>query len=379
MKQTAPLSIAEKVLIHLSRIRVDIESDSAPRETSQEGIAEAVGISRSHVPRTVKDLVSDGFVGEAKKHVKRGEKRVKVYIVTSKGLKRANEIEDRAMARVVSAKIQDTMVQGMTLTQLEKAFHRRIDILRFSGDEESVDLDAILTTGVTDFSDSPRVTLFLDREEALEQMKNFLKSRAMILAIFGAKGIGTSSIVKHFIQMIDDWNLLWISLSKYRSIDGINERISGFSKLLHSEKDKIVSTSSGSNVIIVFDGYFDVDEHVVEFFNSLVERRDGAKIIVTCRDSTPSYNRFFRKEHLDSGLVREMTLKGLPEEETRVLLGNDEIPEEALRRVFALSRGSPMILTMLREGNEDGLRRNTTLTNEEIRFLLTEAQTKTPQ
>lgn len=71
-----------------------------------------------------------------------------------------------------------------------------------------------------------------------------------------------------------------------------------------------------------------------------------------------------------------MTLKGLPDDAARVLLGNAEIPDEAFRRIHVMSRGSPMILTMLRERDEDGLRKNTTFTNEEIRFLLVEAATK---
>jgi DNA-binding MarR family transcriptional regulator len=371
-----PLSHAERVLIYLSRIRVDKDSDPVPRDITQEGIAEAVGISRSHVPRTVKGLIEDGLIEEAKRHVRLGEKRVKVYFVLPKGLKKAREIEEKAMSRVVRAKIQNTIVEGMSLAQLEKAFHRRIDILRLSGEEEFIDLDAILTSGVTDFSDSPKVSIFLDREDALEKMKTFLKSRALVLAIYGAKGMGTSSLVKYFIQMLDDWNILWISLSKYRTLDQLMGRLTSFSKALNSDIDKILHTQTGSNVLVVFDGYFDVDEQIVEFFNSLVERTEGAKIIVTCRDSTPSYNRFYRKDHLEAGLVMEMTLKGLPEEESKILLGNEDIPDEALRRIFALSRGSPMILTMLREGDEEGLRRNTTFTNEEIRFLLTEARMK---
>ena len=348
MPVLAVLSLADKALIYLSRIRIDRDTDPAPKDISQEGIAAALGISRSHVPRTVRGLIDDGLIEEAKKHVKMGEKRVKVYFVLPKGFKRAREIEEKAMSRIVTAKIQNTMVQGMSLSQLEKAFHRRIDILRLSGEEDFIDLDAILTSGITDFSDSPKVDAFLDREDSLEQMKNFLKSRALVLSIYGAKGIGTSSLAKHFIQMLDEWNVIWISLSKYKTVQEIRERLGSFSRLLHSDVEKILQTQTGSNALIVFDGYFDVDEHIVEFFNSLAERREGAKIIVTCRDSTPSYNRFYRKEHLDAGIVMEMTLKGLPEEEAKVVLGNDDIPDEALRRIFALSRGSPMILTMLR-------------------------------
>ena len=370
------LSVAERVLIHLSRIRVDRESDTAPRGICQEGISEAVGVLRSHVPRAVKDLISDGFLEEGKMHVREGDKRVKTYLITLRGLEKARQIEERMLSQVIPAKVQGTVVQGMTIGQLENAFHRRIDLLRLSGDGGYLDLDLVATTGVTDFSDSPKAVGFLDREEALEQMKRFLKSRAIILAVYGAKGIGTSCLVKHFIEMLDEWNILWISLTKHTTRAMLEERIAAFARLLKTKPEMFLDSTAGSNTLIVADGYFDVDEAVTEFFSNLSERSTGAKLIVTCRDSTPSYSRFYRKDHIDSGAVQEMTLKGLPEEEAKDLLGNPAVPDEAFRRIYVMSRGSPMILTMLRDRDEDGLRRNTTFTNEEIRFLLVEATTK---
>jgi len=374
--QIRQLSVAEKVLIHLSRVRADRESDVAPWDACQEGIAEAVGMLRSHVPRAVKDLQRDGFVEEWKKHVAQGEKRMKVYLITPSGLARVREIESEFLAQVVPGKIGGTVVQGMTVEQLETSFHRRIDLLRLTGEEEFIDLDSVTVSGVTDFTDSPKLEMFLDREEPLEQMKHFLKSRSIAIVVYGAKGVGTSSLVKHFIEMLDEWNVLWISLSRHRSVSEVKERISAFSKMIGSDPEKVMGSTAGSNSLIVIDGYFDVDEDLVDFFGDLLGRRDGAKMIFTCRDSTPSYNRFYGKEHLVSGVVQEMTLKGLPEDDARALLRNEEIPEEAFKRIFALSRGSPMVLNMLREGDEEGLRRNTTFTNEEIRFLLTEARAK---
>jgi len=368
------LSVAHKVLLHLSRIRTDRESDVAPREASQEGIAESVGMLRSHVPRAVKELLGEGLVEEDKRHVREGDKRVKVYIITPKGYAEVKRIERDFLSRIVPAKINDTIVNGMTVEQLETAFHRRVDMLKLSGDEDYIDLDSAATGGITDFADSPKPSDFIDREDALEKMKRFLKSRSMNLVIYGAKGIGTSSLVKHFIEMLDEWNILWVSLNRYRSIEDVKARIAGFSKQMTSSPDLLLETASGSNTLIVVDGYFDAEEAVVEFFGNLLERRSGAKMIFNCRDSTPSYNRFYRKEHVDSGVVQEMTLKGLPERYARMLLQNEEIPEEAFKRIFAMSRGSPMILGMLRDGDEAGLRRDTTFTNEEIRFLMTEAK-----
>jgi len=370
------LSIAEKVLIHLSKTRYDPGAETVPVGVAQEGIAESVGISRSHVPRAVKELLREGLVKEEKRYTEGGKKRKKVYLITPNGLVRAREAKERVLSQIVPAKINNKIVHDMTIEQLENAFHRRIDILKLTGAEQYIDLDSIKSYGVIDLSDSPEVSLFLDRENALEEMKQFLKAPAMILAMYGAKGMGTSSLVRYFFEMIEEWNILWISLAKYCRVEDIKERIDSFADRLCTSPEMMMNFSGGSNNLLVLDGYFHVDEPIVEFFSNLVERRSGAKIIVTCRDSTPSYNRFYRREQVESGRVQEMILKGFPKKDARHLLGNDEIPDEAFGRIYALVNGSPMILKMLRERDEEGLRDNTTFTNEEIRFLLIESSAK---
>lgn len=372
MGRIKPLSIPEKVLVHLSKIRFDADEEMLPDEISQGGIAENVGISRTHVPRAVKELIKGELVSEGKRYTRSGKKRMKVYMITPKGLAKAREIEERLMSQIIPVKIRNTMVQGMTLGQIEKAFHRKIDLFGLAGDEEFLDLDSEGPSGIIDLSDSPKLSEFLGREEELEQIKHFLKSRAMILVVYGARGMGASSLVRYFTDLLSDMNILWISMARNPMLKNIENRLKSFAGLVGTSGQQLLR----SNILIVFDGYFDVEEEVVEFFSDQVERQEGARLIITCRDSTPSYSRFYRKEHVDADIVREMTIRGLGEAHARQLLGNEEIPEDAFGRVFALSRGSPMILRMLREGDEEGLRKNTTFTNEEIRFLLTESTAK---
>lgn len=372
MARIKPLSIPEKVLVHLSRVRFNADDETLPDEISQSGIAEGIGISRTHVPRAVKELIKGELVTEGKRYTRSGERRMKVYLITPKGLTRSQEIVGRLLSQVIPVKVQNTMVQGMTLGQIEKAFHRKIDLFGLSGDEEFLDLDSGGPTGVIDLSDSPKPSIFMDREEELEQIKHFLKSRAMILVVYGARGMGASSLVRYFIDLLSDLNILWISMARNPMLRDIEERLDSFARMVGTNAEQLLR----SDVLIVFDGYFDVEEEIVEFFSDQVERRDGARLIITCRDSTPSYSRFYRKEHVDADVVREMTVRGLSEAHARALLGNEEIPDEAFGRVFALSRGSPMILHMLRQRDEEGLRKNTTFTNEEIRFLLTESAAK---
>ena len=374
MARMKPLSIPEKVLVHLSKIRFDADEEILPDEISQSGIAENVGISRTHVPRAVKELIKVELVSEGKGYTRSGKKRMKIYLITPKGMAKVREIEERLMGQIMPVKIQNTIVQGMTLGQIEKAFHRKIDLFGLAGDEEFLDLDSQWSSGIVDLADSPKPSDFLDREDELEQIKHFLKSRARILVVYGARGMGTSSLVRYFTDLLSDVNILWISMARNHMLKAMEKRLETFAGMVGASAQQLLE--SRSDALIVFDGYFDVEEEVVEFFSDLVERQEGARLIITCRDSTPSYSRFYRKEHVDADIVREMTVRGLTEAHARRLLGNEGIPEEAFGRIFALSRGSPMILRMLRERDEDGLRKNTTFTNEEIRFLLTESAAK---
>ena len=374
MARIKPISIPEKVLLHLSKIRFDADEEILPDEISQGGIAENVGISRTHVPRAVKELIKEALVSEGKRYTRSGKKRMKVYMITPKGLAKTREIEERLLSQIIPVKIQNTMVQGMTLGQIEKAFHRKIDLFGLAGDEKFLDLDSEWSSGIIDLSDSPKLSNFLNREDELEQIKHFLKSRAMILVVYGARGMGTSSLVRYFTDLLSDVNILWISMARNHLLKDIEKRLEAFAGMAGTSAQQLLK--SRSDVLIVFDGYFDVEEEVVEFFSDLVERREGARLIITCRDSTPSYSRFYRKEHVDADIVKEMTVRGLTEGHAKQLLGNEEVPEEAFGRIFALSRGSPMILRMLRDRDEEGLRKNTTFTNEEIRFLLTESSAK---
>ncbi|HEX9341496.1 MAG TPA: hypothetical protein VF992_10090 [Thermoplasmata archaeon] len=66
----------------------------------------------------------------------------------------------------------------------------------------------------------------------------------------------------------------------------------------------------------------------------------------------------------------ERHLRGLGVDDCRAMLGNPAIDEEALRRVFLLTRGCPLFLRAVREGDEATLRTNSRFTKAEIGLLL---------
>ena len=67
----------------------------ASPDITQEGIARALKIGRSNVPRLLKSLVERGYVKEWKARVNGYTHLKKVYTLTPKGIQLAKEIEQR--------------------------------------------------------------------------------------------------------------------------------------------------------------------------------------------------------------------------------------------------------------------------------------------
>src|SRR3990172_10097924 len=79
------LTAGERTLLHLLNFW---KVKDPPEAITQQGIAEAARVRRSHVPRTVKALAREGFVEERQGRVRSRGRRVRLYYVTEAGLRR---------------------------------------------------------------------------------------------------------------------------------------------------------------------------------------------------------------------------------------------------------------------------------------------------
>jgi len=141
--------------------------------------------------------------------------------------------------------------------------------------------------------------------------------------------------------------------------------------------DSLISTlpeeMASIRSVHVFDNWFHVGEDIVDLFSHLTKHSDkmkNSKILVLAREATPSYCRFHTKNHVDGGLVKEIHLKGLDESSSKLLLENPDIDEEAFRRIYLLTKGCPLYLRLIRDGNAEELKRRSRFTNPEIKLLI---------
>ena len=95
-------TVDEKVLMHLWDHSTLKDEREAPFEVTQHGIAAAVGIIRSAVPRSVKKLVEKGYIEEKLAHVGRLTQVLDVDLEPMKRFPRNHIPQDRRRVADVS-------------------------------------------------------------------------------------------------------------------------------------------------------------------------------------------------------------------------------------------------------------------------------------
>lgn len=370
MAEPGQLSVNERVLLHLSRFASDVPPEERPRECSQTGIASSVGISRTHVPRAVKSLMKEGLVEELRARVEGHERRMNVYSITSEGVRRASKLwEDLSgttFTMMSPGKVEEVKVEDIE----EMVGRKRAIALVARARGGVVEMGDRRRPTVKDFEEAPDTEGFLGRNEELETLKAFMESDSDLLIVLGNRGYGASALAMRFVGSLEDYNVLWISLAPRKEPDELRERMLRFAKKSLPQSNDPLEALGIADTVVIFDGYHSVPEETVEFFADLVDRLDEAKVIITAREDTPAYNWFYHKKEVESGKVQELRLKGLDQASAKSLLGNPGIEQEAFRRIYMMTRGSPSIITMLRDRDFEGLKRNTVFTSEEIRYLL---------
>ena len=87
------LTIEDGIILHLMEYSKCQDEFEVPFDITQPGIAEALGIRRSHVSYVMKGLKNKGHVHERIAHVKGISRKRKVYSLTAEGMDYARKIK----------------------------------------------------------------------------------------------------------------------------------------------------------------------------------------------------------------------------------------------------------------------------------------------
>jgi hypothetical protein len=354
------LTAAERVLLHLHG---QWNAREPNREMTQAGIAEGAHVIRSHVPRTLKVLLEEGLAESRDARLLGRARRTTVYALTPAGVRRAREVLDSIEARPAEVDGRRTTLgearKALGLTPVEAVIGLD-DRGRLSGHAPPTEEKALL-----------------QRDEDLAFLRRWFAGPARAAVVYGSRGMGKTALGLVFSRAVT--RSVWIDL---RPEDTLESFATSIGDATGTEVEDPRNPSSLTAVLlgafgagtklIVLDGYGDVPEGLVDVVRAFIQGpvEGEPKLLVLAQETTPAYCRFYGEAERRQGDVVERHLRGLDLEGCKRMLGNPAIKDEDLRRVYLLTKGCPLYLQYIREGDEYGLRQNSRFTKAEIRLLI---------
>ncbi|HIA40176.1 MAG TPA: helix-turn-helix domain-containing protein, partial [Candidatus Poseidoniales archaeon] len=129
--------VQERILLHLRDYADYSSAVEVPFSLSQMGIANAVAIARSNVPRAIATLKDDGLLIERQAHVVGVSRKRKAYFLTDGGLQVAEETWGRLQDysfRVILSSGDTTSTTLGEVHQVLPFTMRIVDVIRYVDD-----------------------------------------------------------------------------------------------------------------------------------------------------------------------------------------------------------------------------------------------------
>ncbi|MEL9999516.1 MAG: AAA family ATPase [Thermoplasmata archaeon] len=349
------ITLRTRILIYLADYWKYKDRYQYPIEITQEGISRAVGITVSHVPRELDILMDNKLVEEIKGRVSGKEKRMNVYFLTYDGMFEVEKIKRSIGNENVHFNGKKYRIYDLVEIKREISWLEAIDLLL----NES---KAIKEKRKTYIEGNFENEIF-DRKEELEFMNEWIKSPSPFLALIAPQGMGKTALIGKFISGIKNMEIMMIQINNQITIEKLKERIENV-----MNKDFEYFMKEEKNSLVIIDNYNIVDDSIVDYLQNLINEKKRGKIIVSMREETPSYNRFYKIDDVISGKVKELKLKGLSQEYVGKFL---EITDnEIVKTIYQLTGGKPSILKAIKQKDEKEILNNSQLTPEQAKFLI---------
>jgi predicted transcriptional regulator len=400
------LTTNERILLHLLENYRATNKREAPPAITQRGIAYAVNIRWNHVPRAMNKLKKEGYVSERLSHIEGKTRRQKAYFLTDEGMLTARNLRERVMGWEIFLKKADEQIVKMKLFEVNSSLKTKFSPVKLSlsiSDKNIINVNnllqptkkkgkEILTKIFHINGEISWPSELIGRDSEIKTIGEWIDSdEFQTIVIYGSVGIGKSALMAEVIKDYKERNnIFWYQLSdddaKINLINQISEFLSKLGKIdlkaklenenINEPKDmlRIIDHGlKGSESILAFDNYFDVNEEVKDFFSDLSNlaiKNQGFKIMITEMDTTPFYCRFYDKKDIDRKKIAEMALKGLDMEGCKRLLGNQNIEYDALRKIHLMTRGHPLSIELIKRGDVNSLKRIKGFSRQEASLLL---------
>ncbi|UCE36330.1 MAG: ATP-binding protein [Thermoplasmata archaeon] len=375
----------------------------APQAVTQKGIADAIDIRVTHVPRSVKKLDEEGMIYESVMHIEGMDKRRKAYFLTDKGMYHAKEIKRNLEERRIPLRDSKGKIKDVKINELEEITGVKIDILDLLRlidkggilNQKSMELFAKSEkkvapekkTGLFDFPH--RITQpkkFVDRKKEIDTLLKWIKNKDVVLiSVNGNTGIGKTSLVGKVLSKLEkDVNVFNYDFKKGEDFDDLTEYLSEFlARLNRTELKSIlkskrrgqrdvlkgtINSITDTNAILVLDTLDQADKTSRKFISTLSQELNGLTNvkIVTIHDGKKA---LFIEEVLDSAQFRTLELKGLDRKSAKSLLGIKKLDLEDFERIFRLTEGNPLALKLIKSEDVSNLKKTGRFTSDELTLI----------
>ena len=358
------LTIGERIILHLSQYARYREQYQCPVETTQNGISDAIGISRAHVAIELKRLKSGGELEEKAAHVDGAKTKRKVYFLTLKGEERSRDMRTFAKERKVWLLEPE---KEKRLVNWETA----IDRLKKAGIPETLAVELVLQFEEIEPAahkarlkpeDRRRVApppVFFGRAEELDMLGKWLEGERKFMVVMGMSGIGKTTLAEKFSSELDR-EVFWHRVFESDSGASLLKALGAFLHQLgrrrlgsyvsstinpeFKEVQGILKTDLEDVLVVVDDCHRSGD---VERLLSCIKESDlDAKVLVTSNKKPGCYN---RSDVVVGKTVEEMFLRGMDEDAARELLkvrGFNFAPP-SFKKLFGLTKGHPTALLLM--------------------------------
>lgn len=203
-RRSGKLHSDERILLLLWEHRGKRDLWDVPQDITQKGISKRLGILENNVSRSLKRLLKDGMVESELKHVKGEKRRQKAYFPTEKGEIVQGEIIQNLEKKGISVYLDGEEVKMNMLSAYRRARERGVGLtlvdLYLHGQESDSPFDlspgwsrSISEEALIGNYQLPRS--FYGRDEEMEEILAFQRSRSGVLVIWGLAGMGKTSLI----------------------------------------------------------------------------------------------------------------------------------------------------------------------------------------
>lgn len=397
------LTVNERILIHLRRYYTARMEAEASQAVTQKGIADAIDIRVTHVPRSVKKLDEEGLIYESVMHIKGVDKRRKAYFLTEKGMYKANELKKTIEERSITYKDSTGTVWNFKLSEVGEITGMKLGILNLvklmdsegilsQKSMEKLQKSMLLKTYETEskpfhlLQKLPSVKGFVGRKKELESLQQWIDDASIVLiSVHGVEGIGKTALVaKSLTGFKNKEGIFWFEFGNVEGFEDMIEYLSDFLGDLNRNalksaikaKDKglgdmvkaTLKAVNGTNALVILDSLDEADSQSQRFVSMLcqsLDRINGAKIIILHKAPAKKYIRHApESEHF-----RELLLKGLDRKSCISLLNLKKLDKNEFERIFRLTEGSPRALKLIKSEDISELKKSKKYTPDELTLI----------